>query len=201
MAALLGSQPWLTLCGEADGAAKARRLCEEKRPGAVLLDLDMPGALGLVRDIRRLHPGARILAFSEREETIWMLQAFGAGASGFVSKHDELSEFTEGLRQIAWGGRFVSRRMSVVMQRHLMTKEGNPPARSLAPLTPREMDIFRLLGQGLSLEEIADALHLSKKTIETHVARSREKLSLRTGEELKRLATEWTREGQAARQH
>lgn len=192
--ASLSALSWLGICGETGEAARARQLCEEHRPDLIVLDMELPDGdgLGLLRDFSRLHPAARTLAISEREDAHWLHRIFNAGASGYMSKWDMELELPNGLLQLSLSKeRFVSGRMSRLMMEQLKTgKMMNPPAGGVDALSDRELEIFRLMGRRLGTSAVARALGLSVKTIESHHQRIKRKLGVQSGEDLKRRAAE-----------
>jgi DNA-binding NarL/FixJ family response regulator len=191
--------PGLAVCGETGDTARARELCERHRPDFIVLDLSGAAgvALGVLRDFRRLHPPVHTLVLSEVEDVVWLERVFQAGASGFVSKLDGEGELANGIMQLGMTGeRFVSRRMSHLLMENL--KAGRmikSAARATKALSPREMEVFLLVGKGQGATAAARSLGISVKTVETHHRRIREKLGLRDGEDLKRRAAEWVAAG------
>ena len=193
LAALSEIDPLLKVCAEAGDAPTARQRCAEAQPDLIVLNLAIPRGDGiqLLRDFQKLHPAARTLVVSDREDALSLERAFRAGARGYVSLREEPTEVFAGLARLAAGELFASRRVSHLLLEHLAQRR-RPAAWEVATLSDRELQVFRLLGEGLGATAIARDLGLSVKTIETHQSRMKEKLHAATSAELHRRAGEWT---------
>ncbi len=186
--------PRLEVCAEAADGPTARRLCAEEKPDLIVLNLAIPRGDGieLLRDFHKLHPPARMLVVSDREDALSLERAFRAGAGGYVSMREEPTEVFAGLERLMAGERFASKRVSHLLLEHLASGPGRKgPRWDVATLSDRELQIFRLLGAKLGATAIAQELGISVRTIETHQMRMKEKLHVATGAALHRLAEEW----------
>lgn len=185
--AALKSEPGLEICAEAENAAEACRLAARLRPDAAVVDLLLKedDGLRLVRDLRAELPGLRLVVLSMLDVAVYRPKALQAGASAFVSKLEGPAAIVAALRQNASAARGA-----------------RPPAQDpheLAALSERELQVFIQLGQGRSTQEIAAALGVSVKTIESHRENIKAKLGLPHANALVARAALWVREQGLAR--
>jgi DNA-binding NarL/FixJ family response regulator len=154
--------------------------------------------LDLLKDLRTTYPHLPILILSMHDEFMYAERALRAGARGYVMKQDATETVLVALRRILNGEIYVSDRISDRMvQRYIRSRAAGQPA-SVADLTDRELEVFRLIGEGHSTRQIADVLHISVKTVESYQAHIKEKLSLRSGRELVQHAIQWSVGGKTA---
>jgi DNA-binding NarL/FixJ family response regulator len=126
------------------------------------------------------------------DESLYAERSLRAGANGYVMKQEATENVLTALRRILSGEIYVSKKIANSMLQHYI-RGGNPPEySSVAELTDRELEVFRLIGEGNGTRQIADALHLSIKTVESYQAHIKDKLSLRSARELVQHAVEWT---------
>jgi DNA-binding NarL/FixJ family response regulator len=179
---ILSAEPDIAIVGEAADGAEAITLASELSPDVVLMDVRMPNVDG-IEATRRIVDGAegrpRVLVLTTFDLDEYVYEALRAGASGFLLKDAPEEQLVSGIRIVAEGGSLfapaVTRRL---IERFAGTApQGPPPA--LAELTPRELEVLRLLARGLSNAEIAGELVLSEHTAKTHVAHILGKLDLR----------------------
>ena len=142
----------------------------------------------LVRDVRAHHPDLRILVLSMHDETIYAQRALSAGADGYIMKHAPGEQFLASLRKVLEGRVYVSDNLGNAMLRKLVTQRKAGAANSIEGLSDRELQVLRMLGSGLNTRQVAHALHLSAKTVESHRQRLKRKLGLQTGAQLLRYA-------------
>lgn len=196
IAAYIAQQPDIVVCGGADTAADALSAIARAKPDVIVADLSLPGrdGLELIKDIKAQHRHARVLVFSMHDESLYAERALRAGARGYVMKRASMDELMQAIRRVG-GGEFVLSRQAVDRMAARTAAGGGPEATSpLECLTDREMEVFRLLGQGLERRQIAAQLKLSPKTIETHRLRIREKLGVNTATALRQHAMDFLRE-------
>ncbi|MCX6966563.1 MAG: response regulator transcription factor [Verrucomicrobia bacterium] len=193
---LIGKDPNLVLYGEADSMGTTILAVDnDPPPDLVILDLMLGYADGLelIKQIRALRPGLLILVISMHDELIYAERALRAGASGFIMKNEPSQEVLSAVHAVLEGGIYLSNRMRVLMSEKGLTSD---PFRFLVPqanppLSDRELHVFRLIGAGLATKQIADALHLSVKTIETYRENLKIKLRLANARELLSAARQW----------
>lgn len=182
---LLDSQPDFRVVGEVASAEEVFGAVERLVPDVLLLDLNLQGRdhVDLVQQLSERFPDVRILVLSMHSEEVYACRLLQLGADGYVMKQEEPTVFLRALRQVAEGGTYLSD--AVIEQREL---SGDPNIR----LTTRELDVLRLIAQGLETGEIAGRLGMRFKTVEAHRRNMREKLGLSSPVELVRYAVSWS---------
>jgi DNA-binding NarL/FixJ family response regulator len=193
MVELLNADPGLAVCGEAEDLTTARRLITSLAPDMVIVDigLNTDNGLDLVKELAQERPALPVLVLSMHDENLWAERALRAGAQGYIMKQETSTTVVAAVHAILAGGRYVS---PAIMGRILGQLQKGPQTVAQPPwqhLSDRELEVFRLLGSGLETREIAEALHLSIKTIGTYRERLKEKLGYATGAELVRAAVLW----------
>jgi DNA-binding NarL/FixJ family response regulator len=183
-AALLGTQPDFAVIGTAADGAEAIRVCREFRPDVVLMDVRMPvldGIEATARIVAADPPGPRVLMLTTFDLDEHVYDALRAGASGFLLKDMTSERLFDAVRVVAAGEALlaptVTRRLIAEFAR-LRPQLPMPPA-ALTALTPREVEVLRLIAEGLSNPQIADRLVIGDETVKTHVSRVLTKLGLR----------------------
>jgi DNA-binding NarL/FixJ family response regulator len=178
-AALLETQDDITVVGRAADGEEAVRVCGERRPDVVLMDVRMPGVDG-IEATRRLA-GTRVIILTTFDLDDYVYDALSAGASGFLLKDAGAERLFEAVRVVADGEALlapaVTRRLIAEFARQ--RPRVRPAPERLSELTPRETEVLRLVAEGLSNTEIAERLVLSDETVKTHVSRVLFKLGLR----------------------
>lgn len=168
--------------GEASNGREALEAVAELAPELVLMDVTMPEMNGLeaTRRIREAHPGTRILILSAHANEEYVYQALRAGASGYLLKDDDRSEFTRALRATERGDTYLSPTLREVAVDELLeqAREEGPAATPLDLLTPRQREVLQLMAEGNTTREIAEKLDVSPKTVETHRRDIRERLEI-----------------------
>ena len=193
IAGIVRSQPDLQVCVETGDAALCRRSCGEWQPDLVLLDVDLRkgDAVAFLRQLSEVAPAAHALIVTALEDSDLIQRAMRAGARALISKYDEPHELLAGIRAVLAGEHFVSRRMAGVVVGLVAQGEARGPSPSISALSNREFEVFRLIGTQRGAKSIASDLGVSVRTIETHQARMKEKLRLKTCAELQALARTW----------
>jgi DNA-binding NarL/FixJ family response regulator len=187
----INREPDLVVCGEAANANQALDAVPKLAPDLVLVDITMPGKSGLelVKDLKALHPNLAILGISMHEETLYAERMLRAGAGGYITKQQPPEELIKAIRQVLDNKVYLSRDASErLLQR--FTGKLQPNRSPMEILTDREFEIFQLIGQGKTPQEIAPQLHLSAKTVAVHYANIRQKLNLKTTAQLIRFAVQ-----------
>lgn len=193
LSVLLGQEPDLTVCGEADNAAAAEREILEKQPDLAIVDMSLNGSSGfdLIRVLHREIPALRILALSMHDEKLYAERCIRAGAHGYLMKRESSKRIVDAVRDVLKGKRFVSDQMAAVFLEKFMDGNISQDAAMLSKLSDRELEVFNLLGQGLASRKIAATLNLNLKTVQGYCARIKQKLHITTATELLREATRW----------
>jgi DNA-binding NarL/FixJ family response regulator len=187
---LLDRQPGLEVCGDAETAPAALDAIENLRPDIVLADLALPGidGLDLVKQLASRYPEISVLVVSMHDETLYARRAIAAGASGYVMKGTDQNNILQAIERILRGEVYLSDAV-----RTTIGCDVNESADPVCTLTDRELQIFRLLGEGHPPREIADALVLSVSTVEKYRERLKMKLGLESSTQLTRYAIQWTK--------
>ena len=192
LAQTIAAEPNLTVCAQAEDAASARAAVPAHRPDLVIVDVSLKDGDGLelVKDLKAAHPALRLLVVSMHDEVLYAERALRAGALGYVMKRASTGEVVTAIQQAMRGEMFVS---AAIRDRLVQRAMGAPPALAspLEVLSDRELEIYRLLGEGMNQPEVARHLKISSSTVESHVARIRAKLGLKSGGELTRHALRW----------
>src|ERR1700728_63190 len=194
LALLIDREADLSVCGEAEGAHTAYHAIETLHPDIVVLDISLSGPDGLdvLKEIRMKFQSLPVLILSMHDESIYAERAMRAGANGYIMKQEATDKVLVAIRRILQGEVYLSERLTTTMLQQFV--RGTSPVKSspLVNLTDRELEVFRLIGEGHTTRQIADQLHLSVKTIESYQAHIKEKLALRSARELVQHAIEWT---------
>ena len=190
---LINHEPGMEVCGGAESAAQARAQLDQFRPDAAIVDLSLKegNGLELIKDIKVRYPELPVLVLSMRDESVFAERALRAGARGYVMKEAASANLITALKKILAGEIYLSESMS---QSLLMKIAGASPADAgseVECLTDRELEIFRMLGSGMTTRHIADRLHRSVKTVESHRENIKRKLSCRNAAELVQHAVRW----------
>lgn len=193
IAALIGAERDFKICGEAANAEAALTAMREFKPDVALLDLSLNGSDGieLIKLMKAEHPGMPVLILSMHDESLYALRALRAGAQGYVMKSEAAKLVVTALRKVLSGDIYVSPRFRErLIFKAIQSLEGGMGT-PVDKLSDRELEVLQLLGKGRSTREVAEELHLSIKTIETHRAHIKEKLGFKDPTEMVRFATEW----------
>jgi two-component system response regulator NreC len=178
---LLNSQTDMEVVGEAKDGQEALEKAKSIRPDVTLLDIAMPGLSGLeaVRLIKEAVPHAAIVVLSMHEKEAYVHQAFSSGALAYVVKASPSSDVLEGIRAAHRGEYFLSSKIRAeVIGRYLESRREKPAVRGYDLLSDREQQVFRLMVEGNSTNQIADVLCVSPKTVEKHRGNVMNKLGI-----------------------
>jgi DNA-binding NarL/FixJ family response regulator len=183
---LLERTPDIKVIAEADTGEDAYRLFCEALPDVVVMDINLPGMSGVeaTRRIVAREPQARVLIFSMHEDAMFASRALQAGARGYVTKASAPDALVDAVRTVAAGKAYISQ--DVAQQLALQALPGQKLP--LNHLSPREFEVFRLLAEGRSINEIAQVMCLSQKTIANYQSSIRQKLELTNAAQVVRLA-------------
>jgi two-component system response regulator NreC len=191
LAALLNDEPGFEVIGEAGTGEEALRLVAESCPDLVLMDLSMP-EMGGIEATRRVHekmPEVRVLILTLHEDIGMVREAIRAGAGGYILKRAVKTELIGAIQAVLRGDLYVH----PAMMRALLAEpqpEAQPAPPLAEPLTPREIDVLRLIVRGHTNAQIAEILSLSVRTVEYHRANLTAKLNLHSRVDLIRYAAD-----------
>jgi len=183
---LLESHKSIEIVAEADTGESAYQVYGEILPDVMLMDISMPGMGGLeaAKRILQRYPQARIVIFSMHEAVSFAAQALKTGVKGYVTKTGVAEDLVQAVLDVAKGRTFLSQDVAQKVALQTLIGESNP----LQQLTSREFEVFRLLAEGKRVEEVADMLKISQKTVANYYTMIKQKLSVNSPVEMVRLA-------------
>jgi DNA-binding NarL/FixJ family response regulator len=188
----LGTQPDLEVCGEAEDLPGALALIGTARPDVAIIDISLKNSNGieLIRRIKDRQDSVRILVWSMYPESLYAERALRAGAHGYLNKGQATRHVVDAVRAIMQGQVYVSGELANRLLRRAVGQR--PEERStIETLSDRELEAFRLIGEGMTTDSIAEKMHVSPKTVETFRARIKEKLGISNLNELIQRAAQW----------
>ena len=196
LAILIRRELGLEVCGETDNTREAISLIESQSPDLVILDMTLRGSSGLelIKDIKSRGLRTQVLVLSMHDENLYAERALRAGAMGYVCKSETSTEVIRAIRSVLAGRVHVSASMNAKLLARMASGGRKAVLGGLERLADREIEVFHLLGRGLSTREIAARLSLGESTVETYRARIKDKLNLRSAAELYLRAGEWVRD-------
>jgi len=193
LAGALEAEPGFSVCAAVASAEEALTAVENLRPDVVVTDLNLPGKSGLelIKDLATLRPSLPVIALSMHAEEIYAERCLRAGARGYVMKDDGSEKLVEAIRQVLAGGTHVSPKIAARIIGNFGRRRDPQKQSPIEQLTDREFEVFQHIGAGRSTQEVADRLHLSPKTVETHRKHIKAKLQIATVMELTSYAARW----------
>src|SRR5579863_7457373 len=194
LALLINREHDLTVCGEAEDAQTALPAVALAKPDILIVDISLngPDGLDLLKDVRMRYPEMPVLILSMHDESVYAERALRAGAQGYIMKQEATDKVLVAVRRILSHEIYISERIANrMLQRYIGNRAVGQPS-SISDLTDRELEVFRLIGEGHSTRQIAEELHISVKTVESYQAHIKEKLSLRSARELVQHAIQWS---------
>lgn len=195
---VLNQEGDLTVCGEADDAAETLKAIGNAAPDLAVVDISLDGMNGidLAKTLRAQYPDIRILVLSMHPESLHAERALRAGANGYIMKKQPGRTLLSAVRAVLEGKTYISPELN---ERLLQGLTGGPsaPASAIEVLSNRELEVFRLIGQGFGTRQIADTLSMSMKTVESHRQHIKEKLQLSNTTELVQRAIHWIHKEEA----
>ena len=194
LASLIGPEEDLTIVGETGSALQARRDLSERDIDLVILDLSLEegSGLSLIEDLHATQPGLPVLVVSMHDETLYARRALEAGARGYLMKDRADSKVVEAIRTVLDGSVYISSEVtSAIVSGQVGGTEPSSDDSVLGVLSDRELEVFTLMGEGKKRREIAEALALSPKTVDSHRTSLKDKLSFDTNASLRQYAAVW----------
>jgi DNA-binding NarL/FixJ family response regulator len=193
LANLINAEDDLTVCGEAEDSAQAIAGIVKTQPDVVLVDISLQNESGLelVKHLASQFPEVALIVLSMHDETLYAERALRAGASGYVMKREASSNVLTSIHRVIEGGVFVSERVANRIAIKAAARRKAADKSPVERLSDRELEIFRLLGQGRTTSQIASDLNLSLKTVQAYCARAKEKFGVSSLTELLRAAFRW----------
>jgi DNA-binding NarL/FixJ family response regulator len=190
---LINRQQDLMVCGEAGDSAEAISGIVTTHPDVALIDISLKNESGLelIKNLKSQFPSVSLIVLSMHDETLYAERALRAGACGYVMKRETTKSVLTAIRRALKGGVHVSESVVNSMARRFALPNQKLASSPVDHLSDRELEIFRLLGQGRTTSQIAGDLHLSLKTVQAYCARAKEKFGVNSFGELIRLAIRW----------
>jgi DNA-binding NarL/FixJ family response regulator len=194
LAQAIGGEADLVVCGAAETAAEALEVIADTQPNLVIVDLALKDSdgLDLIKDIRARWPRLPVLVVSMHEDVLYAERALRSGASGYVTKREATRTLVRAIRRVLGGEIHLSDAVAAQIASQVVGATRPRAGLVVEKLSDRELQVFRLIGQGLSAREISDQLHLDLSTVDTYRARLKDKLGLANAGELLRAAIGWT---------
>jgi DNA-binding NarL/FixJ family response regulator len=182
----------MEVCGEAGSVAEAMREVAAHSPDIAIVDISLEGESGieLVKELKAHHPRIKSLVSSFHEEKVFAGRVVKEGASGYIEKKESIAKIVEGIRKVLQGEIFVSPAVAT----QLLTRAASGQSLSddpVATLSTKELEVFEMIGLGLTVQQIGRRLNMSAKTVESHRRRIKTKLRLETATQLNHAAFEW----------
>ncbi len=190
---MINREPDLQVIAEAEEAHGAMQAISTAHPDFLIVDISLngPDGLDLLKNVKAHYPHLPVLILSMHDELMYAERALRAGANGYIMKQEAAEKVLSAIRRILNHEIYVSERIANQMLQRYIGGNSDAPISPMAGLTDRELEVFRLIGDGRSTRQIAEELHLSVKTVESYQAHIKEKLSLRSARELVQHAIQW----------
>ena len=191
-AQLINGTDDLEMAGEAGEASAAMDCLKKLKPDFAIVDISLKSGNGvdLTKSMLMERPDLPILVVSMYDEGLYVERVLRAGAKGYLMKQEATEKVVDAIRRILDGELYVSEKMRDVLLQKLVTGQ-NPSSSPMEHLSDRELEVMQLLGQGRGTRQIAEEMHVSIKTVESHYAKVKEKLGLKTANELIQYAVKW----------
>ena len=180
----------IEVLGEAANGRDALRLIREKTPDVIVMDVTMPGLNGIeaTRQIKSESPHIKVIALSMHDDKRFVFNMLKAGASGYLLKDDGFREVIKAINAVMANKTYLSSEITDVMLKDYLKSSKFQEASVFALLSPREREVLQLIAEGKTTGQIADLMHVSSKTIETHRHHIMQKLNISSVAELTKYA-------------
>jgi DNA-binding NarL/FixJ family response regulator len=194
MSELINKEKDLIVVDSQDTAAKAHKAIRQHQPDLVVVDISLKDSDGidLVQEINRCIPALPVLVLSMYDESLYAERALMAGARGYIMKQEAIGLVVKAIRHVLNGEIYASDNVKEKVFKRLFSRQDDTRS-ALDTLTNRELEVFRLIGDGLSTKEIANQMHLSHKTVGTYRENIKVKLGLKHYTELVKCAVHWSK--------
>ena len=191
---LIDRETDLVVAWQAENAAQALQTAVAEQPDLALVDITLPdkGGIDLIKDLKAVRPEMKVLVVSMHDESLYAERALRAGARGYITKQEGGAKLMQAIRQVLAGQIYVSEKTSARIVEIFSGQPAGGAQSPVAQLSDREFEVFQLIAQGLSSQEIGDRLNVSAKTVDAHRLNIKSKLGLGTAAELIAYAARWT---------
>jgi DNA-binding NarL/FixJ family response regulator len=199
MVQLINREKDLRICGQADNAEEALEAILRLKPDLVLVDITLPGRNGLelMKELRAVDRKVKLLVVSMHDEAMYADRAMRAGGDGYIMKQEDPEEIVTAIRDVLGGHIYLSEEVLAKMPAKGEKHHSEAKPRRIDQLSDSELEVLELLGQGKSNPEIAKHLHLDEGRVAECCKAMREKLNLKSDNELVRYAVCWVETGEA----
>lgn len=193
LAAKIADEPDLEVYGEAEDTAEALAMIESDTPDMAIIDIALKEGHGidLVEAVHSCFPSVKMLVLSAYQEPLYGERALRAGALGYLTKQETGEKIFDAIRTVLAAERYVSPELTQRLVAQAIGASESTKATTVETLSNRELEIFRLIGEGLTTAAIASHLRISPHTVNTHREKIKQKLNLGTANALQREATQW----------
>jgi DNA-binding NarL/FixJ family response regulator len=183
---MIERNPEWGVCGEASDGIEAMRAIPEQKPDLVIVDISLGNSSGidLIKTIKAQYDDLPVLVLSMHDESLYAERAMRAKAMGYVMKHEPAKTVQAAIAKVLSGSLYLSEKMSTAMLSKFMLGKEDEPGSAVERLSDRELEVFRMLGQGKGTRQIAKELNLTMATINSFRARIKEKLQIKSSSEL-----------------
>jgi DNA-binding NarL/FixJ family response regulator len=197
---LIDQESDMIVCAEAEEGPKAFELVGTANPDIAVIDISLKGSNGieLVKNLKARYPELPTLILSMHDESLYAERALRAGSLGYIMKEEAIEQVLVAIRRVLLGEIFLSDKMKSKMLQQIATGRGKVVSSPIEQLTDRELEVFRLIGEGCSTRQIAGQLHLSVRTVEAYREYIKSKLGLKNATELVQHAFHWVHHEAAA---
>jgi len=195
LAQLIAHESDIEVCGGAENVAEALEQVSALHPDLVVVDISLKDSHGieLIAQVKASHPEVKTLVWSMFDEKVFAERALRAGAMGYINKQQSIEKVVDAIRQVLSGEMYLSPQMTNLFLRRV---GGCEPLEEdpIRHLTDRELEVFEMIGKGLTTQQIARKLDISPKTVESHREKIKTKLELKNAAQLAQRAVQWVLE-------
>src|SRR5437867_944701 len=197
---LINQEADMVICGEAEDGPTAFELVGTLTPDIAVIDISLKGSNGieLIKNLKARYPELPTLVLSMHDESLYAERALRAGSLGYIMKEEAIEQVLVAIRRVLAGEIFLSEKMKSKVLQQMASGRGKVVSSPIEQLTDRELEVFRLIGEGCSTRQIAGQLHLSVRTVEAYREYIKTKLSLKNATELVQHAFHWVHHEAAA---
>jgi len=190
---LINQEIDLVVCGDSGDVSNVRNAIAESAPDIVMVDISLGQSSGisLIEELAHYYPDLLMLAFSMHDESVYAERCLKAGAKGYIMKQEPPEKVMAALRKVLRGEIYLSERLGTKLLYKLVTKKTDTSGSPLDKLSNRELEVFRMIGQGMKTREVAEQLNISIKTVESYMNHIKVKMNFKDARDLFKNAVQW----------
>ncbi|MCE9519585.1 MAG: response regulator transcription factor [Verrucomicrobia bacterium] len=191
---IVEQMPDLVVCGESDNAVQALDEISKLNPDLLLVDIGLPGMSGLelMQNVHAIKPKLPVLVISMHDESLYAMRVLRAGGRGYIMKQAGPEKIMQAITTVMSGRIFATERTATLALDSLTHTDSTGSHGGVGKFTNRELEVFRLTGQGKDNHQIAKELNVTLKTVDTHRGNIKDKLGLKSNTEVIHYAVRWT---------